>query len=100
MENKKISGFDYLWCSLYACAGFAFELLLTGIESMIGIDPQEFTQTQSIIHWLCTAAGWFLIGALVIFIGRKTTGYAHILAPRSSQEHAVANAVCAAENHL
>ena len=26
-------------------------------------------------------------------LGRKTTGYAHILAPRSSQEHAVANAV-------
>ena len=75
MENKKISGFDYLWCSLYACAGFAFEFVLTVIESALGINPQEFTPTQSVIHWLCTAAGWFLIGALVIFIGKKTTGY-------------------------
>ena len=38
MENKKITGFDYLWCALYVCAAFALEFLLVFIEGIWGID--------------------------------------------------------------
>ena len=49
---KKVSGFDYLWCALYACAGFAFELLLVQIEKMMGLSVGELTTAQKIIHFI------------------------------------------------
>ena len=75
MNKKAVSGFDYLWCALYACAGFAFELLLVQIEKCMGINIGEYTTAQNIIHWLITTIGWVAIGLLVIFIGKKTTGF-------------------------
>ena len=72
---KKVSGFDYLWCALYACAGFAFELLLVQIEKMMGLNVGELTTAQNIIHFIVTTIGWIAIGILVIFIGKKTTGF-------------------------
>ena len=73
--DKKVSGFDYLWCALYACAGFAFELLLVQIEKVLRINVAEYTTSQTIVHLLITTAGWIAIGILVIFIGKKTTGF-------------------------
>lgn len=75
MENKKITGFDYLWCALYAFAGVAFELLVMSIERTLGIDTNNFTVSQNIIHLITTTIGWILIGMLVIFIGKKTTEF-------------------------
>lgn len=75
MENKKVTGFDYLWCALYAFAGVAFELLVVAIEGMLGIDTNNFTASQHIIHWIITIVGWVLIGMLVIYIGKKTTDF-------------------------
>lgn len=75
MKEKSISGFDYLWCALYACAGFAFELLLVQIEKSMGINMADYSTAQNIIHLLITTVGWIAIGILVIFIGKKTTGF-------------------------
>ena len=75
MEKKTVSGFDYLWCALYACAGFAFELLLVQIEKAMGITIGEYTIAQNIVHLLITTVVWVAIGILVIFIGKKTTGF-------------------------
>lgn len=75
MENKKVTGFDYLWCALYAFAGLAFELLVAAVEGIFQIDRNHFTTTQHIVHWLVTIAGWMLLGILVIHIGKKTTGF-------------------------
>ena len=45
MENKdkEVTGFDYLWCALYASAAFAIELLLLAIEGKIGFNTQNLT---------------------------------------------------------
>lgn len=75
MKEKRISGFDYLWCALYACAGFAFELVLIQIERAIGIEMANYTVSQNVVHWLITTAAWIAIGLLVIFIGKRTTGF-------------------------
>ena len=75
MENKKVTGFDYLWCALYACAAFAIELLLVFIEGKLGLDTKNLTVSQSIIHWIVTIILWVAAGLLVIHIGKMTTGY-------------------------
>lgn len=66
MKEKKITGFDYLWVALYACAVFAFELLVSIIESKMGVDFSAATTTQMICHWVTTAVGWSLLGLLVL----------------------------------
>ena len=38
MGEKKITGFDFLWCALYACAAFAIELLSQFVEGKMGVD--------------------------------------------------------------
>jgi hypothetical protein len=74
MKEKKVSGFDYLWCALYASAGFALELLLVLIENNMGIGIDGYTTAQNIVHFLITTALWVAAGFVVIFIGKKTTG--------------------------
>lgn len=75
MDNKKVTGFDYLWCALYAFASVAFELLVVAVEIVFGIDMNSFTTTQYIVHWLVTIIGWVLLGILVIHVGKRTTGF-------------------------
>lgn len=73
--EKRVSGSDYLWCALYAAAGFAFELILVQLERLIGWDISTFIASQSIIHWCITIAVWILVGFIVIRIGEKTTHF-------------------------
>lgn len=75
MENKKVTGFDYLWLALYTVAGFCFELLLVFIEQLIGIDINNCTSLQMIIHWIITIIAWALIGLLITKIGKKTINF-------------------------
>ena len=75
MKEKKVSGFDYLWCALYACAGFALELLLVQIENGMGIGVDGYTTMQNIVHFLITTVLWIAAGFVVILIGKKTTGF-------------------------
>jgi uncharacterized membrane protein YidH (DUF202 family) len=75
MNEKRITGFGYLWCALYSFAGVAFELLVVAVEGMVGIDTNNFTVLQNIIHWIITIIGWVIIGIAVIKISRKTTGF-------------------------
>ena len=75
MDEKKITGFDYLWCALYACAGFLLEVILVLIEGAIGIDINSFTPFQNIVHWLITTTAWIIAGLVVTFIGKRTTGF-------------------------
>ena len=99
MKEKTVSGFDYLWCALYACAGFALELLLVQIEKSMGIPAGEYTSAQCIVHLLVTTAVWIAAGVLVIFIGNKTTGF-RILEAKEKMEgwQYIAAAVCFAVN--
>ena len=73
--EKKITGFDYLWCALYAWAAFAIELLLLVLEKWTGFNIQDLTMSQNIGHWILTAVLWTIAGFVIIHIGRKTTGY-------------------------
>lgn len=75
MNNKKVTGFDYLWLALYAVSGFCFELLLVFIEQAIGIDINNCTTLQTIIHWIITIIAWVLIGLFITKIGKKTTNF-------------------------
>jgi len=75
MKESKVTGFDYLWCALYAFAGMAFELLLVSVEGALGIDTNHLVTSQHIVHWMITTIGWVLIGMLVIYVGKKTTKF-------------------------
>ena len=75
MNNKKVTGFDYLWLALYAVAGFCFELLVVFIEQAIGININNGTTLQMIIHWTITIIAWVVIGLFIIKIGKKTTNF-------------------------
>ena len=75
MKEKKVTGFDYLWCALYACAGFALELLLVQIEKSMGIGIDGYTTMQNIVHFLITTVLWVGAGFIVILVGKKTTGF-------------------------
>ena len=75
MSNKKVIGFDYLWLALYAVAGFCFELLVVFIEQAIGININNGTKLQMIIHWTITIIAWVVIGLFIIKIGKKTTNF-------------------------
>ncbi len=75
MKENKVTGFDYLWCALYACAGVGLELLIVAMEGMIGIDTNNYTLSQNIIHLMLTFTVWVLAGFLVIYIGKRTTGF-------------------------
>ncbi len=95
MGDKKVTGFDYLWCALYAGAAFAIELLLVFIEGKMGIDTGNYTAQQNIIHWIITTVLWVAAGILVIFIGKKTTDF-DIWAPGEKLKawHYLALVVC------
>lgn len=75
MNDKKVTGFDYLWLSMYAVAGFCFELLLVFIEQAIGIDINNSTSLQMIIHWVITMIAWVLIGVIITKSGKETTNF-------------------------
>ncbi|SDB50536.1 hypothetical protein SAMN02910298_02558 [Pseudobutyrivibrio sp. YE44] len=75
MNEKKVTGFDFLWCSLYACAAFMIELILVFIEEKMGLTYAEFTVSQNITHWLITIALWVVAGILVIRYAKKSTGF-------------------------
>ena len=75
MKERISAGFDYLWCSLYACAAFAIELLLLFVEGKIGVDTANYNFSQNVIHWSLTTILWIFAGLFVIYIGKKTTGF-------------------------
>lgn len=75
MKERISEGFDYLWCSLYACAAFAIELLLLFVEGKIGVDTANYNFSQNVIHWSLTTILWIFAGFFVIYIGKKTTGF-------------------------
>ena len=75
MKHKKVKGIDYLKLSLYAVAGFCFELLLVLIEQAIGIDINNSTSLQMISHWTITIIAWIIIGVIITKIGKKTTNF-------------------------
>ena len=75
MKHKKVKGIDYLKLSLYAVAGFCFELLLVLIEQAIGIDINNSTSLQMISYWTITIIAWIIIGVIITKIGKKTTNF-------------------------
>ena len=75
MGEKKVTGFDFLWCALYACAAFAIELLSQFVEGKMGVDVSNYSASQNIIHWVITTVLWVIAGIIVIYIGKKTTNF-------------------------
>ena len=75
MKERIGLGLDYLWCSLYACAAFAIELLLVFVEGKLGIDNNNLSFGEHIGHWTLTTLLWVAAGILVIYIAKKTTGF-------------------------
>lgn len=75
MGMKKITGLDFLRYALYVCAVFAVELLLAAIEGMSGIDINNCTNIQMIIHWSITIVLWVICGLLVVKAAKKATGF-------------------------
>ncbi len=75
MGEKKVTGFDFLWCALYACAAFAIELLSQFVEGKMGVDVSNYSASQNIIHWVITTVLWVIAGIVVIYIGKKTTNF-------------------------
>lgn len=41
----------------------------------MGLEMNNFTTMQNVVHWLITIVGWVLLGILVIYIGKRTTGF-------------------------
>lgn len=72
---KKTSNWDYLWYALYAFAGLGMEvLLLSFVEPMIfpGVNSwKEYTQLQTIIHWLLTIGCWGGIAAYLVIDAKR-----------------------------
>lgn len=60
-----------MWVALYACAVFAFELLVSIIEGKMGVNFSTATATQMICHWVVTTVAWSLLGLWVLWIGKK-----------------------------
>lgn len=72
--KKKTSPWDYLWYGLYAFAGLGLEIVLISfLEPMIfgGISSSDYTQGQTIIHWLLTILCWGIIAMVLIRSSKK-----------------------------
>ena len=85
MNDKKITGFDYLWCALYACAAFAIELLLVAMEGKLGIDINNSTNMQMIIHWRKSQRNIISVGKPSMIISNGQ---------RKSWKHMRPNSIC------
>lgn len=71
--NKRKRGFDYLLLSLTAFGGLGLEALYAYfIEPMIyGKQMQDWTQIQTIIHWIVTCVTWTLVAAYLYHTSKK-----------------------------
>lgn len=70
--EKKISGADYLYLALYAFAGIGLELMLVSvIESILGVSLETYTTLQNIIHWVIICIIWLIIGVFLINLANR-----------------------------
>ena len=68
MENKKVTGFDYLWCALYAFASVAFELLVVVVEGVLEWNARG--PLLFVFQYIYYLAEGFLISLIIVF-GQK-----------------------------
>lgn len=74
--EKKITGADYLYLSLYAFAGIGLELVLIGVtEFLFGVALENYTVFQHIIHWIVICIIWLLAGMFLINLSKKKYGF-------------------------
>lgn len=67
MKNK-ITGGDYLSLALYAFMGLGMEVLYAYLLEPVlyGVPMQEFSDIQTILHWILTCATWGLFAYVLI----------------------------------
>lgn len=66
-ENR-ITGGDYLSLALYAFMGLGMEVLYAYLLEPVlyGVPMQEFSDIQTILHWILTCATWGLFAYVLI----------------------------------
>lgn len=70
--EKKITGLDYLYLSLYAFAGIGLELILVGIiEPLFGLSLETYTTMQNLLHWVVICIIWLIVGIFLINLAKK-----------------------------
>lgn len=78
MEKTKVSAWQFLWYALYTFAGLGLELVSIGVvEPLIfkGFDPNNYTNTQLIVHWILTCISWGLVSYLIITMSKKKLSF-------------------------
>lgn len=68
-ENKtKITGMDYLGLALYAFGGLGMEVLYAFLlePAIYGTQMQDWTDMQTIIHWILTCMTWGIFAYVLI----------------------------------
>lgn len=74
--EKKITGLDYLYLSLYAFAGIGLELILVGIiEPLFGLSLETYTTMQNLLHWVVICIIWLIVGIFLINLAKKKYGF-------------------------
>ncbi|CEO06808.1 Uncharacterised protein [[Clostridium] sordellii] len=74
--EKKITGLDYLYLSLYAFAGIGLELILVGIiDPLFGLSLETYTTMQNILHWVVICIIWLIVGIFLINLSKKKYGF-------------------------
>ncbi len=78
MKTSRITAWDYLWYALYAFAGLGIELLLLSVLEPVlfcGVQSDEYSVLQRILHWSLTMACWGVIGLVLLYFSKKKLGF-------------------------
>ncbi len=70
---KKVTGWDYLCLALYAFAGLGMEAVLAFILEplLYGVQMNEWTVAQNVIHWIMTCIVWGCFAFFLISVAKK-----------------------------
>ena len=78
MEKTKNNTWEFLWYALYTFAGLGVEIALIGlVEPLIfkGFNPNKYTNTQLIVHWILTCIALGFVSYLIITRAKKKLGF-------------------------
>lgn len=77
-DKSKTNGWDYFSLGLYAFGGLGIEVVYAYLLEplLYGMPMQEWTDLQSILHWIITCITWGLVSFLLIKSAQKNHGFA------------------------
>lgn len=70
---KAAKGINYIYLALYAFGGLGIEAIYAyGLEPMIyGVSMQDWTVSESILHWITTCITWGIISYVLIKLSKE-----------------------------